>query len=111
MEGLEWAEWERDEGRPGVPPSLTAGDITSLFGRSLTLLTAHPGLRVSRRELLGELPTLVWALRKAEGRYGDDMPKTTVGEAHEWNECRAATEALLRLLGGYLSLLLEEETT
>jgi hypothetical protein len=33
-----------------------------------------------------------------------------VGEAHEWNECRAAAETLMALGKAYRALIMEEES-
>lgn len=107
MEGLEWAD--RGESRPQPPPRLDLETARALFGPGLYFLAAHPGLSSCRHMALGSMPAAMRKLEKAERYYSDDMPKSAVGEAHEWNECRAAAETLVALGRAYLSLIMEEE--
>jgi hypothetical protein len=102
-------EWQRDMAAPGVPPKLTPSVASALFNRPVLLLASHPGLRTRRETLLASMPSTLRRLEKATRLYHDDSPKTRVGEAHEWNECRAATEALLHLGRAVLATLQEEE--
>jgi hypothetical protein len=108
MEGLEWTD--REESRPGVPPVLTQAGAEGFFPMGIRFLRAHPRLAHRRHALLAQAPPALRALEKAERHYSDDMPKSAMGEAHEWNECRAAAETLMALGKAYRALIMEEES-
>jgi hypothetical protein len=109
MEGPEWTD--REESRPQPPPRLGLEAARALLGPGLYFLAAHPDLPSCRHSALGSMPAALRALEKAERCYSDDMPKSAVGEAHEWNKCRAAAETLMALGKAYRALIMEEETT
>lgn len=107
---MEWVEDRQDEGRPQPPPNLTLTTAQTLFSNpGLQFLSTHPGLPSSRHRVLSCLPSTLRKLEEAERLYSDDSPKSRVGQAHEWNECRAAVEELLNLGRAYLALVMEEE--
>lgn len=109
---MDWLA-EQEDGRPQPPPTLDVATARILFQNpTLVFCPTRSGLQsltTRRHVLLGSLPAACRKLEKAERLYSDGSPKTKVGEAHEWNECRATAEDLLRLTRAYLSLLLEEE--
>lgn len=109
---MDWLT-DQEDSRPQPPPTLDVTTARALFQNpTLVFCPSRSGLQsltTRRHALLACLPANCRRLEKAERLYSDGLPKTAVGQAHEWNECRATAEDLLRLTRAYLSLLLEEE--
>ena len=100
---------EPESSRPQPPPNMDRSTAAQLFGGPITFLKTHPSLGNSRQRLLQSITTAVQSLSRAETLYSDDCPKSAVGLAHEWNQCRSRAETLKQALIAYTALLAEEE--